>query len=148
MYQHILVPVDGSKASEEGLREALALARDQGAALRVVYVVDPSTAAADMLTAAEYGSVHAELREQGQRVLTHARQKARRRTVDCETVLRDCTGQVAEAIVEEARSWPCELIVMGTHGRQGLSHLLMGSTAEGVLRRTPVPVLLVRPPRP
>lgn len=146
MYHHILVPVDGSKTSEEGLREALALARDQGAELRVVYVIDPSKAAADMLTAAEYGSVHEELREQGKKVLAHARQLARRRSVSCDTVMRECTQQVADAIVEEARTWPCELIVMGTHGRQGLRHLLMGSTAEGVLRHAPVPVLLVRPP--
>ncbi|HET7794725.1 MAG TPA: universal stress protein [Rhizobacter sp.] len=147
MYSHILVPMDGSKTSEAGLREALALAADQGAALRVLHALDPSAAALDMLTAAEFGSVQADLRKQGQAMLDRARRRARRRSIACETVLFDCgAGGVAGVILDEARAWPCDLIVMGTHGRSGLAHLV-GSTAQAVLRHATVPVLLVRPPR-
>ena len=49
-----------------------------------------------------------------------------------------------EVIVEEARSWGADLIVMGTHGRRGFEHLVLGSISEGVVRRATVPVLLLR----
>ena len=62
-----------------------------------------------------------------------------------ETQLRDLKGgRAADAIVQEAASTSCDLIVIGTHGRRGLSRVLLGSDAENVLRRSPVPVLLVR----
>ena len=47
-------------------------------------------------------------------------------------------------IAAEAKAWPADLIVIGTHGRRGVDHLLMGSVAEGVVRISPVPVLLIR----
>jgi nucleotide-binding universal stress UspA family protein len=52
--------------------------------------------------------------------------------------------RTAQAITQEARRWGADLLVAGTHGRSGLKHLLMGSVAEGIVRHTPVPVLLVR----
>jgi hypothetical protein len=58
-------------------------------------------------------------------------------------VLREAYG-IPRVIVEEARQWPAELIVLGTHGRRGLVRLLLGSIAEAVIRRAPVPVLVVR----
>ena len=53
-------------------------------------------------------------------------------------------GRVAEVIVQAARDWKADLIVVGTHGRRGVSHLFLGSDAEAVARLSPVPVLLVR----
>jgi nucleotide-binding universal stress UspA family protein len=147
MYSHILVPLDGSSTSRAGLREALALARDQGATLRLLHVVDPSSASIDMLTGANYASVHEDLRRQAKALLDRARRMARRRSVPCDAVVRDIGQEGAvDGIVAAARAWPCDLIVMGTHGRSGLPHLL-GSTALGVLRHAPAPVLIVRPPR-
>ena len=65
--------------------------------------------------------------------------------VKVETELFECTAPtVADLIVEQARRWPADMIVMGTHGRRGLTRLLMGSDAEMVLRNSPVPVLMVR----
>ena len=52
---------------------------------------------------------------------------------------------VSDVILDEARKWRADLIVMGTHGRRGVNRLLLGSDAERVLRSAPVPVLLVRP---
>ena len=52
--------------------------------------------------------------------------------------------RVVDAIVDEAKRWRADLIVIGTHGRRGVSHLLLGSVAEGVVRLAPAPVLLVR----
>jgi nucleotide-binding universal stress UspA family protein len=51
---------------------------------------------------------------------------------------------VADVIVENAKKWRADLIVMGTHGRRGITRVVMGSDAEGVVRNTPVPVLLIR----
>lgn len=53
-------------------------------------------------------------------------------------------GRVAYLIASQATNWPADLIVMGTHGRHGVSHLFMGSDAESVVRTSPVPVLLLR----
>ena len=62
-----------------------------------------------------------------------------------ETQLRELKGgRVADAILQEAKSTSCDLIVIGTHGRRGFSRVLLGSDAENVLRESPVPVLLVR----
>ena len=50
----------------------------------------------------------------------------------------------APLLAAEAKAWPADLIVIGTHGRRGVDHLLMGSVAEGVVRISPVPVMLIR----
>jgi nucleotide-binding universal stress UspA family protein len=148
MYRRILAPVDGSSASEAGLREAVALACDQKADLRILHVLDPYAAGAEMISAADYQSVHAELRARGEAVLAQAGELPRKRSVPFEAVLREgAQRQPAETIVAEAQGWPCDLIVMGTHGHQGLRRLLLGSNAQAVLCHSPVPVLLVRPHR-
>jgi nucleotide-binding universal stress UspA family protein len=59
-------------------------------------------------------------------------------------MVENVSGQVAEVILNEARKWRADLVVMGTHGRRGFSHMLLGSTAEGVVRSSAKPVLLVR----
>jgi nucleotide-binding universal stress UspA family protein len=65
--------------------------------------------------------------------------------VEADTLLVDAAGRrIATAIVEEAARWGAELIVMGTHGRHGFEHLILGSVAEGVVRRAVTPVLLIR----
>ena len=62
-----------------------------------------------------------------------------------ETALVDSVGQrVSDIILDQAAAWPADLIVIGTHGRRGVDRVLMGSDAEQVARRSPVPVLLVR----
>ncbi len=53
-------------------------------------------------------------------------------------------ARIAEQIVEEAKKWSADLIILGTHGRQGFHHFLLGSVAEGVVRISPLPVLLIR----
>ncbi len=53
-------------------------------------------------------------------------------------------ARIAEQIVQEAKSWPADLLILGTHGRQGFHHFMLGSVAEGVVRISPIPVLLIR----
>lgn len=148
MYQRILVPVDGSPPSNRGLAEAIALAKLTGARLRLINVVDVVVMAMGGDTFAGYsGDMLPQLRASGQRTLAAARTQAEVAGVVADTVLRDgFSGRVSDLVVDEARDWNAELIVIGTHGRRGVGRLLLGSDAEQVLRLATVPVLLVRAP--
>ena len=87
------------------------------------------------------------LREGGRKILAEAEAKSRKSGVACEAVLLETHGRrVADVIIEQAPKRHAELIVLGTHGRRGVSRMVMGSDAEGVVRGTRVPVLLVRTP--
>jgi nucleotide-binding universal stress UspA family protein len=148
MYKRILVPVDGSDTSMLGLQEAIGLARDQGAKLRIINVVDEHLVAqhADLFEFGNHGDLLALLRKSGKKVIEEAIASARKHGVKAEASLSDSLdGNVSEAIVNQARKWRADLIVMGTHGRRGAYRLVLGSDAEAVLHATPVPVLLVRP---
>lgn len=144
MYSRILVPVDGSETAALGLTEAIRLAKAAGARLRLVHVVNelipmPYAAGYDLARLIDT------LRVGGEALLAESRAAARAAGVEAETVLVEAIGgQAGAAIVRQASEWPAELIVMGTHGHRGLRRIVLGSDAEYVVRRTPVPVLLIR----
>ena len=145
MYSRILVPVDGSSASQKGLAEAIELARGSRAQLMLVHVVDELVVGSSYDLSRVTPKVIESLREGGRQVLASALATAQQREVAVETrLLETIGGRAADQIVDAARQWPADLIVMGTHGRRGLRRLAMGSDAELVLRTSPVPVLLVR----
>lgn len=147
MYRKILVPLDGSATSARGLEEAVGLARTAKATLLLLHVVDAYPLAVEMATAETWELVLEGLRKHGRALLDRARQTAADHGVTAEERLLEFpAGRVADAIVGEARSAGCDLIVMGTHGRRGFSHLMIGSDAERVVRDSPLPVLLVRHP--
>ncbi len=145
MYERILVPVDGSETSRRGAHEAVALARSLNASIRLVHVVELFVIG-DWPSAAVYSqTVLDTLAEGGRTLLEDVAAGVRKDHVGCDTVLEQAIGtRVADAVLSQARLWPADLIVMGTHGRRGLARLVMGSTAEYVLRHSPVPMLLVR----
>ena len=143
-YKRILTAVDGSAASNKGLREALRLAKREGARLFILNVVNDFYAFAAMEGPAPVDLVPM-LREGGKRILARARATAEKAKVRPTTVMREIVGgPAAYAIVREARKQRADLIVLGTHGRRGVRRLVMGSDAEQVVRTSPVPVLLVR----
>lgn len=145
MYQRILVPVDGSAASQRGLQEAVRLARTLEARLLFLHVLDDYPMLMQVTSQANLDAMLKDLRHAGLDVLSRARQAAEQGSVHCETLLREVTGKrVADIIVDQVGQHHCDLVVMGTHGRRGLARLSMGSDAEQVLRASPVPVLLVR----
>jgi nucleotide-binding universal stress UspA family protein len=145
MYKRILVPVDGSAPSMKGLREALRLAKACGAKLRLVHVVDQSLALRDSAFAFGTEQILGMLRAGGEKALRSAQAAAARQGVRAETLLIEGgKGRVADAVVAAARKWRADLLVLGTHGRRGISHLVFGSDAELVVRQAPAPVLLVR----
>jgi len=147
MYARILVPIDGSGAAEHGLDEAIALARHFGSTLHVLNVVDGRMLAAAASPYAPPAQLVEDWRVAGEKLVPTAVERARSQGVQAQGAVRcDPARQVYELILQEAKSADAELIVMGTHGRRGLPRLLLGSDAECVLRRSPVPVLLVRGP--
>jgi nucleotide-binding universal stress UspA family protein len=146
LYQRILVPVDGSPAAQQGLREALALAQDQKAALKLINVVDE--AIGDYMGAElawiDPQTLRDNLVAAAKQVLEAAVAQARGAGVEVESELIETPqGHIGHAILEAARAWRADLLVICTHGRHGLARLLLGSTTESVIRETPLPILVV-----
>jgi nucleotide-binding universal stress UspA family protein len=145
MYQRILVPIDGSDTSERALREAIKLANGK-AQLRLLHVVEEVYPLdAEGYAFIDYAALRDVARSSGERLLAKAGELASQAGAAVETSLLEAEGErVANVIDAEARNWPADLIVIGSHGRSGFSRLLFGSVAEGVVRGASVPVLLVR----
>jgi len=147
MYQRILVPVDGSHTSTLGLQEAIRIAIDQRAKLRIIHVVDELVVAQNFDGYISTDDLFDALRDAGKKALQNALALARKRGLKAEsTLFESLGGRISEIIVKEAKKWRADLIVMGTHGRRGVTRMVLGSDAEAILRVTPVPVLLVRSP--
>jgi nucleotide-binding universal stress UspA family protein len=145
MYGKILVPVDGSETSKRGLTVACRLAKEPGAKLRCLFVIDEHYLTANYMGFMYLPDLIYKLRDNGKEILDAASEQARMSGVKVESVLRESAERrVSDMIIDEAKTWAADLIVMGTHGRRGLSHLALGSDAESVVRNSPVPVLLVR----
>lgn len=149
MYKRILVPIDGSVAANKGLEEAIRLAAGLHATLVLLHIVNEQPAVLDTASGTAFGEVRRQMLKDGDKVLGDASQWALDAGVPSESVLKELiTGRVADAIVAVAAHTACDLIVMGTHGRRGMSRLVLGSDAELVVRESPVPVMLVRRPPP
>lgn len=145
MYKRILVPIDGSDTGRRGLQEAVGFAAEQKATLRLLHVTSDFPVMGEMGGAINLDQYRDGLHQYGLNLLEDAKALAESAGLQVETQLRDLKGgRVADAIVHEAKSMSCDLIVIGTHGRRGFSRVLLGSDAENVLRASPVPVLLVR----
>lgn len=147
--KHILVATDFSLDADAALAYGLALAKAVRASVHLLHVVD-NPLAAGMWSAEVYSTELAGLQIN---LVRDAEEQLRRgiRTLDRPgvTITSDVrTGRPAPTIVEFARERGIDLIVIGSHGRTGVAHLLVGSVAEHVVRTAPCPVLVVRPPEP
>ena len=148
MYQRILAPIDGSATSTFGLEEAIKLAKLTGASLRLIHVVDALTITTGLVPSAYYADeVPPRAKEAGVQILEQARIRVEASGVKVDTFLFDSmVARVSETVIEQAKAWNADLIVIGTHGRRGVVRVLLGSDAEQIIRMAPVPVLLVRAP--
>ncbi len=145
MYARILVPIDGSATAQRGFEEALRLAQRLGSALHIINVVDARLLYGEVSAYAGPGQLLEDWRAAAEALVKQAVETARGAGIAAEGVVRcDAASRVCDTIVQEAKLCGAELIVMGTHGRRGLSRLALGSDAELVLRESPVPVLLLR----
>ena len=145
MHKRILVPVDGSRTATAGLQEAIRLASGNAeATIQLLHVMDPLPAMQGM-EAMITDQLLENMEAFGKKVLKNAKALVQRHGIGVDTVFqRKTLGRTSDAIVKQAAKWRADMIVMGTHGRRGISRLVMGSDAEGVVRSSPVPVLLVR----
>lgn len=143
-FERILVPTDFSESSQAAADLAAELARRLGSEVRAVTVVDTRPlehAYGD--EAFRYQRIEA-IRSEAQQELDRFVGKHFAGCAKVEAIVRD--GDAFSEILAGATDTGCDLIVMGTHGRTGLVHLLIGSVAEKVVRHAPIPVLTVRPP--
>lgn len=145
MYRRILVPIDGSKTAALGLREAIRLAKARPGKIRLVHVVNERGIIGAVESGADTRTFLRALDKKGKSILEQARLTAKKAGIDAQAVLRkSLAGRASDEILAEARKWRADLIVMGTHGRRGVSRLVTGSDAELVARLASAPVLLVR----
>jgi universal stress protein A len=148
MFRSILVPVDYSEHSKQSLGYATRLAGHTGASLHVVHVWDRPTYASDALLVRRPGEENRTLSELIQK---NAEQDMNdflsSVTVPASVTMTHelCSGDPAAVLVSKLKEGQHDLIVVGTHGRTGLMHLLLGSVAEKLVRLSPVPVLTVPP---
>ena len=139
----ILVPVDFSDCSLDALEYATVVAQQAKASLLLLHVLEPVSYGLDF-TLGHSRTHHLEVSTWTKRLeeLAASHQQSH---VPVESRLRG--GLPADSILDSAQTLPCDLIVMGTHGRRGISHALSGSVAEAVLRKARCPVIAVRSPK-
>lgn len=152
MCRSILVPIDGSPTSNRGLEVAIGLASEQKAKICLLHVVDELVVVGgadgmSFVPASYIDEFIGALRAGGQGFSP----EPRRRRASMASKSRPCcwkpsVGGSPIKLSSKRRKWRADVIMLGTHGRRGLSRVVMGSDAELVLRETPVPVLLVRSP--
>jgi nucleotide-binding universal stress UspA family protein len=138
MYDRILLPTDGSDATAPAIEQAIGLAREMGAELHLLFVVEDIPYAPEMMDA----RVEDQLREIGEKALESIRERADEEGVDVVAAIRE--GAPHSSILGYAADEDIDAIVMGTHGRSGLDRYLLGSVTERVVRTADVPVLTVR----
>ncbi len=143
MFKHILVPTDGSKLASQAAMQAIALAAELHAEVTLLAVAEPFRMLA--MDSSEYleRQQHHESSAISQCAAMLERQKKRASdsTVICRTLVLK-SDEVARTIADTADSLDCDLIALGSHGRSGLSSLLLGSVTAGVIAKTHRPVLV------
>jgi nucleotide-binding universal stress UspA family protein len=143
----ILLPTDGSDCSRKATAYALSLARQYGGRVVALHVTDERWDEQTRAAFVEIGpelmqKLHSGNAQQARRIVQQVADAGAKAGVPVET--RMTTGIPFEDIVHIATKLPADLIIMGTHGRTGVSHLLLGSVAEKVVRRAHCPVMTVR----
>lgn len=140
MYRHILITTDGSDLAEHGVTHGVALAKALGARVTVIFVVEPFSEMSGRYL--ETISRYVEIRkEQAASALDRAASTAKQAGVSCEIIQLE-HEQPHQAIVTAATDVGCDLIVMSSRGRGGLSMLLIGSVTNKVLALAKTPVLV------
>ena len=138
--ERILVPVDFSDCSLDALEYAVGMAQQAKASVMLLHVLEPVSYGLDF----DLGHIRSreDVRASWTKRLEELAATHQHPNVPVEFRLRG--GVPVDSILDSAQTLPCDLIVMGTHGRRGISHALSGSVAEAVLRKAHCPVIAVR----
>jgi len=147
VYKHILIPTDGSAASERAIATGIALAKVLGARVTGFHAAPP---AVPLVLGKQLAKAYMSRDEREQaieqaavRYLGVIGRAAAKAGVSCET-MHVTSDFPADAILEAARSRKCDLVVMASHGRHGLAAMLLGSETQKVLTHAKIPVLVHR----
>ena len=148
MYRHILIATDGSTLAEMAVKHGLSLAKSTGGKVTALIVEAPfsvyNVPESRLRQMPEAFAQHAEeIRKHATRVLDHVADLAKAAGVACETTQLE-SDQPYRAIIATAKEKGCDLIVMASHGRSGISAVLLGSVTNKVLTHTHIPVLVCR----
>jgi nucleotide-binding universal stress UspA family protein len=141
--ERILVPVDFSDCSLDALEYAVVVAQQAKASLTLLHVLEPVSYGLDFTLG--QSRTREQLRESWTKRLEELASSLRVIHISVQSRLRG--GHPTDSILDTVQTLPCDLIVMGTHGRRGISHAISGSVAEAVLRKARCPVLTVRSPK-
>lgn len=148
MYKHLVVAVDGSATSLNALDHAASLASMGNTKLTLVHVANPAEYMALAPEFLQHESYEAAAVAQGNEVLDFAEKKAKedgvKEVAKHLLVANKGAREMAQELVDYADANGADLLVLGTHGRTGLMHLLMGSFAETVMRQSHLPLLVIR----
>ncbi|MCT0223627.1 universal stress protein [Synechococcus sp. CS-1328] len=146
-YAHLLVPTDGSEASQKAVIQAVELARSLGSRITLLHVRENVALAlvgmGEMVEPTTIETLLQAARDDSTRILAEARAVAEQAGVPVTTESSSGDG-VHSIILEAVERFGCDLIVMASHGRRGLISLLLGSETQRVLVQAPCPVLVVR----
>lgn len=145
MMKHVLIATDGSDLASHAVDHGLALAKALGAKVSAVTVTEPWTtyAAGEMAIAFPVAEYDAASAENAGRILADVTAAAAKAGIACNAVhVKDRAP--SDGIVETAEKLGCDLVVMASHGRRGVSQLLLGSQAYRVVTMSKVPVLICR----
>jgi len=138
-FDKILIAVDSGPIGAHAVDVGVKLAKRLKAELALIYVSAPPAAGSDAgISTAEFMKL---ARNEGQRLLAGVRE---RQSLPASVLEFLESGDAATEIVKAAAEWPAELIVVGSHGRSGISRVMLGSVAEAVVRQATCPVLVVR----
>jgi nucleotide-binding universal stress UspA family protein len=139
-FRRILIAIDSDPIAAHAADVGADLARVVGAEMAFVHVIDPSIAyAAD--TGIQPDVLVASAKEEARKLVSSFRERLPQRSAALEFVQ---IGSPLTEIVNAAKDWPADLIVIGSHGRGGVKRTLLGSVAESVMRHAPCPILVVR----
>jgi nucleotide-binding universal stress UspA family protein len=140
--ENVLVPIDFSEFSRRALEYALPLAEKFGAKIILVHVVEPAFYPENVMIPVETEDLNTIMLREGQKMLDGLGTEKIKPEINSEKIV--AIGRPHNEIIQMAESHHADLIIIATRGRTGLKHMLMGSTAERVVRHAPCPVLVVR----
>jgi nucleotide-binding universal stress UspA family protein len=145
MFKHILIPTDGSDLSRKAILYGVQLAKESGAKVTGLTVTEPYQAAGmdTVFVPVDLGDYEEQARVLSEKAVEQVKMAAQAAGVPCETI-REVHDQPYRAIIDAAQAVGCDLIVMASHGRRGISALLLGSETAKVLTHSTIPVLVYR----
>jgi len=147
MYSHILIPIDGSATADKAIEAGIEFARSAKAKVTLFTAVpeyeppgDAELMARRVISLWDHERIS---RDRAQAILRPAAERLRAAEVECATAYAEC-NRPHEAIIDAARAHCCDLILMSSHGRRGLSELWYGSETHAVLKHSSIPTLVYR----